>query len=141
MKPGVLFVCYGNSCRSIMAEAIARHKLGGRIEVFSAGISPLGKVSDDSLRALQELGISCTGLKSRGFNAIPFERIHMVVNLLHHPINGLLPLEFRGIVLDVPTSDPFKQGMEAFRFSRDTLVQWIAEKLPRVIDEAGYPSK
>ena len=36
----ILFLCTGNSCRSQMAEAFARHLLKGRIDAYSAGIDP-----------------------------------------------------------------------------------------------------
>jgi predicted protein tyrosine phosphatase len=40
-KPKVLFICLGNSCRSIMAEALARHRCEDRWEAASAGLNPL----------------------------------------------------------------------------------------------------
>jgi len=45
MKPAVLFICLGNSCRSIMAEALVRRLCGQRLTAASAGISPLGFVA------------------------------------------------------------------------------------------------
>jgi ArsR family transcriptional regulator, arsenate/arsenite/antimonite-responsive transcriptional repressor / arsenate reductase (thioredoxin) len=39
-RPSVLFVCVGNTCRSFMAEVLARRKFGDRVRATSAGISP-----------------------------------------------------------------------------------------------------
>ncbi|MGC1580579.1 MAG: hypothetical protein WA766_03800, partial [Candidatus Acidiferrales bacterium] len=50
----VLFVCIGNSCRSPMAEALARHSASDVIEAASAGISPLGRVADLTRKILVE---------------------------------------------------------------------------------------
>ncbi len=37
MKPTIAFICLGNSCRSIMAEALARHHHGSELQAVSAG--------------------------------------------------------------------------------------------------------
>lgn len=55
----LLFVCVGNSCRSQMAEAIARH-LGHEAE--SAGTHPADRVSTNAITVLNEMGISTDGL-------------------------------------------------------------------------------
>ena len=60
----VLFVCWGNSARSIIAEALLRHLGGGRIDVFSAGIEPKG-VNPLTVRVLEEAGLPTTGLRSK----------------------------------------------------------------------------
>ena len=60
----VLFVCTGNSARSIMAEALLRHHGGGRFEVSSAGTEPRG-VNPLTLRVLEEAGIDATGARSK----------------------------------------------------------------------------
>jgi arsenate reductase len=63
-RPRVLFVCTGNSARSIMAEALLRHMAGDRFEVFSAGMEPKG-VNPLSIKALQEIGVDTAGLSSK----------------------------------------------------------------------------
>ena len=63
-KPVVLFLCTGNSARSIMGEAILRRLAGDRFEVMSAGIEPKG-VNPLSIRVLQEKGIDTAGLSSK----------------------------------------------------------------------------
>ncbi len=60
----VLFVCTGNSARSIMAETLLRHHGGGRFEVSSAGTDPRG-VNPLTLRVLADAGIDAGGVRSK----------------------------------------------------------------------------
>ncbi|MFP5341355.1 MAG: arsenate reductase ArsC [Candidatus Limnocylindria bacterium] len=60
----VLFVCTGNSARSLMAEALLRHHGGERFEVFSAGTEPKG-VNPRTLRILAEAGIDASFARSK----------------------------------------------------------------------------
>jgi arsenate reductase len=64
----VLFLCTGNSARSILAEAILS-KLGrGRIEAFSAGSQPVGEVNAGAIELLERRGIPTAGFRSRSWN-------------------------------------------------------------------------
>lgn len=60
----VLFVCTGNSARSIMAEALLRRHGGDRFEVFSAGTEPRG-VNPLTLQVLAEAGIDASWARSK----------------------------------------------------------------------------
>jgi arsenate reductase (thioredoxin) len=60
----VLFVCTGNSARSIMAEALLRHHGGDEFEVHSAGTLPRG-VNPLTLRVLSEAGIDASFARSK----------------------------------------------------------------------------
>ena len=60
----VLFVCTGNSCRSIMAEALLREHGGRAFEVHSAGTDPKG-LNERSLRTLAEAGIDVSWARSK----------------------------------------------------------------------------
>lgn len=64
----VLFACIGNSGRSIMAEAFARHHGGGRIEARSGGSRPLGRVLPLVVEAMREIGIDVSRYPSKGFD-------------------------------------------------------------------------
>jgi arsenate reductase len=64
----VLFLCTGNSARSIMAEAILNHKAKGVFTAYSAGSHPAGAVRAGALTQLELSGISTTGLRSKSWN-------------------------------------------------------------------------
>jgi arsenate reductase (thioredoxin) len=63
----VLFLCTGNSARSILAESILRKDAGDRFQAFSAGSTPKGAVHPLALRTLQSLNYPIDGLRSKSW--------------------------------------------------------------------------
>lgn len=81
-KLRVLFACVGNSGRSIMAEAFARHHGGPLVEARSGGSRPLGHVLPHAIEVMRERGIDVSGYPSQGFDeAWIRERAQLVVTM------------------------------------------------------------
>ena len=64
----VLFLCTGNSARSIIAESLANHHGQGRFRGFSAGSHPKGQVHPVALQLLARLGLPVDGLRSKSWD-------------------------------------------------------------------------
>jgi len=130
-KPKVLFICLGNSCRSIMAEALARHRCGDRWEAASAGISPLGLVAPETLQVLAEIGVSPAGLYSKGLGEINLREYRLAINLSDYSLRGLIPPDRAIEVRNQPVPDPYGRNLEVYRRSRDAIDRVIIRELCR----------
>lgn len=111
----ILFYCIGNACRSPLAEAICRHLGGEAVEVSSAGVAPMGSVSEGSLNALRSLGISTADLSSKGLSDITPADYDLVISLdADFPVMRILGPEvaFRYEDWDIP--DPLGDDTEVY---------------------------
>ena len=68
MPHNVLFLCTGNSARSILAEAILNHKAKGEFAAYSAGSHPSGTVRPEALAHLDAAGLPTDGLRSKSWD-------------------------------------------------------------------------
>ena len=69
MKPNVLFLCTGNSCRSQMAEGFLRRYAEDRFDVYSAGLDPR-PVHPLAIQVMDEIGIDISRQHSKGIDTI-----------------------------------------------------------------------
>lgn len=91
----VLFICTGNSCRSIMAEGLLNQLGQGRFRAFSAGSHPKGEVHPMALETLRHLGLPHTGLRSKSwdeFAAPGAPEMHFVFTVCDNAAGEVCPI-------------------------------------------------
>jgi arsenate reductase len=91
----VLFLCTGNSARSILAEAYLNSIGGGRLRAYSAGSRPAGRVNPFALELLQKNNISTEGLRSKNwdeFGRPDAAHMHFVYTVCDNAANETCPL-------------------------------------------------
>lgn len=77
----ILVVCTGNSCRSVLGEALLNHLGQGRITAFSAGSHPIGQVNSDALATLQRHGLATDRYKSQSWHEFSEQAIDIVITV------------------------------------------------------------
>jgi len=120
----VLFVCVGNTCRSQMAEALARHLAADVIEPSSAGISPFGRIVDTTRRVLLERRVSVDAQYSKGLRDVAPATADLVVNMTGIPGAALFP---RARVVDWDVEDPYGEELAVYRRIRDEIEERVAD--------------
>jgi protein-tyrosine-phosphatase len=91
----VLFLCTGNSARSILGEAILNRFGGGKFAAYSAGSQPKGQVNPHALMLLQRLGFATDGLRSKSweeFAAPGAPQMNFIVTVCDNAANEVCPV-------------------------------------------------
>jgi protein-tyrosine-phosphatase len=122
----VLFVCVENSNRSQMAEAFARIHGAGKVEAFSAGSRPSGRVNPRAVEAMKEVGYDLTTHTSKGLNDFNRKQFDAAVTMGCGDECPLVLAEHR---LDWQIPDPREMPPEQFRKVRDLIETKVQELL------------
>lgn len=132
MKKKVLFLCTHNSCRSQMAEGIANHYLGDRLQAFSAGTEATF-VHPKAMAALAEIGIDISGHRSKTLDEFEGETFDYVITLCGSAKENC-PVFFGGVErIHIGFDDPGKPSgsddeiMREFRRVRDDIRHKLLE--------------
>jgi len=86
-KKQVLFICIGNSCRSQMAEALAKAYGSDILIAKSAGLSPASTIAPLTKKMLAERNVNMDGHFPKGLDAVVCEPYDVVINISGYPIN------------------------------------------------------
>lgn len=107
LMKNVLVLCTGNSCRSVMAEALINHLGAGRYKAFSAGSKPAGYVHPKTIETLKRHGIEAVGSRSKSWDEFAGQRFDLVITVCDAAASEACPL-FLGShkKLHWPTPDP-----------------------------------
>ncbi len=81
MKPTVLILCTGNSCRSHLAEGILRAVAGDALKVQSAGSRPAGYVHPFAIKVMQEIGMDISAHRSKHLNEFLQQPVETVITV------------------------------------------------------------
>lgn len=137
MKPRVLFLCTGNSCRSQMAEGLLRSVAGDCFQVDSAGTHPVG-LNPGAVSAMNELGIDIAGQRSKSLSQFLDQRFDYVITVCDRANESCPTFPDAGTLLHWGFDDPAAaQGsaverQAVFRRVRDEIaerVRWFVRQV------------
>ena len=77
----VLVLCTGNSCRSVMAEALINHRREGRYRAVSAGSAPTGRVHPKTIETLRRHGIDPGEPRSKSWDEFAGQHFDLVITV------------------------------------------------------------
>ena len=142
MKTKILFLCTGNSCRSQMAEAWARHLKGDVIEPYSAGTQPKG-IDLRAAKAMAEVGIDLSGYRSKSVLDLPDIVFDYVITLCDDAQQACPFFPAKTAIIHHGFEDPPKlaesakdeeEAMAQYRRVRDEIRAYV-KTLPGALNE------
>lgn len=140
----VLFLCTGNSARSILGEVLLNELGGGRFRAFSAGSQPKGAVHPEAVRFLSGLGYATEGLRSKSWDefadptAPKFDFIFTVCDnaagetcpvWIGHPTTAHWGIDDPAAADEGAQADAFREAARLLRIRIDRLLALPVESL------------
>jgi arsenate reductase (thioredoxin) len=129
----VIFVCVENSNRSQMAEAFARIHGGDRVEAFSAGSRPSGRVNPKAVEAMKEIGYDLSMHASKGLEEFNGQEFDAAVTM---GCGDACPLVRAKRRLDWQIPDPKGMPLEQFGAIRNLIEQKVKELLEEITPDS-----
>jgi len=134
----VLILCTGNSCRSIIAEALINAKLDD-IEADSSGVKASGRVNPNAEKLLKEKGIWKDAYHSKVLEEVIDNSYDLIVTVCDHA-NETCPLFPKPTPkIHVGFEDPDGKGYEAFEETYREIEEMLLPKVVEVLQQAQEP--
>jgi arsenate reductase len=127
----VLFICIGNTCRSPMAEAMARGLGDGRVRPYSAGLNPTGRVARETLEVIEWSGYESSGLQSKHIDAVPLDEMDVIVSMIGPSGLRWLPHGLGARLETWSIRDPYGDDAEVYR----AVARTIERKVRALLEE------
>jgi len=128
----VLILCTGNSCRSIIAEALINAKLDG-IEADSSGVRASGRVNPNAQKLLQEKGIWQERYHSKTIEKVIDNNYDLVVTVCDHA-KETCPVFPKAVqTIHVGFEDPDGKGYEAFKKTYAEIEELLLPKVKEIL--------
>ena len=115
MSKKVLVLCTGNSCRSIIAEALINHTFNGQIEAHSSGVSASGKVNPKAKKILEEHEMWKSSYHSKDIDSIIHIPFDLVITVCENASQTCPIFPGNTSVTHMGFDDPDGQGYESFK--------------------------
>ena len=137
----ILFLCTGNSCRSQMAEAWARHLKSDRFDAYSAGVETHG-LNPNAVKVMAEVGVDISGQRSQHIDEFRDVELNHVVTVCGHAHESCPMFPGKTKVTHVVFDDPPRLAKDAateeealghYRRVRDEIKAFV-ETLPETLD-------
>ncbi len=127
----ILFICTGNSARSIMAEILMNEYGKGRYRAFSAGAAPTGIVNPLTLQTLKEHGHDTIGLRSKPLDEFLDEKLDVVIAVCDAAKEACPVWPKKTLVLDWSLEDPaaFEGTEEEKKAFFEKIYRQVKEKI------------
>ena len=130
----VLILCTGNSCRSIIAEALINHYLEG-VSAYSSGVNPSGKVNPNAKKILEHHGIWLDKYHSKTVESLKHIEFDLVVTVCNHAHENC-PVFSKPIpTMHIGFEDPDTKGYEAFKVTYNEIKKSLLPKVETKLKE------
>lgn len=128
----VLVLCTGNSCRSIIAEAILN---ANGIEAYSSGVAPSGKVNPNAKRVLEENGIWKNCYYSKSLDKVMDIDFDLVVTVCDNAQESCPTFPKKIETIHIPFEDPdgkeYEEFVKTYKKIEDKLLKVVKEKMEK----------
>ena len=134
MSKNVLILCTGNSCRSIIAEALINKELEG-INAYSSGVKPSGKVNPNAKKVLEANGAWSNNYHSKTLDTLEHINFDLVVTVCDHAKETCPIFQKPTPKIHVGFEDPDGKGYEAFEETYEEIKTTLLPEVEKILKE------